>query len=41
VADTDLIRRVNGPVDADWVPLRDSEFVRNLPDEPLVWDPEA
>ena len=41
VADTDLIRRVNGPVDVEWVALCDSNFVRNLPDEPLVWDPEA
>jgi hypothetical protein len=41
VADTDEIRRVNGPNDAGWVALRDSEFVRNLPDEPLGWDPEA
>jgi len=41
VADNDLIRRVNGPVDVEWVALCDSNFVRNLPDEPLVWDPEA
>jgi hypothetical protein len=37
VFDTDEIRRVNGETDGDWVVLRDSEFLRNLPDEPLGW----
>ena len=41
VTDTDEIRRVNGSTDADWVSLRDSVFVRNLPDEPLVWGEET
>jgi hypothetical protein len=40
VEDTDEIRRVNGPVDADWVALRDSHFLRHLPDEPVGWDAE-
>jgi len=38
VSDTDEIRRTNGPTDRDWVVLRDSDFLRNLPDEPLGWD---
>jgi hypothetical protein len=38
VADTDEIRCVNSPVDTDWVILRDSQFLRHLPDEPLTWD---
>lgn len=41
VEDSDAIRRVNGPVDGEWVTLRESEFFRNLPDEPLGWDSEA
>lgn len=40
VEDADQIRRVNGPVDADWVALRDSHFLRCLPDEPVGWDAE-
>lgn len=38
VEDTDEIRRVNGPEDSEWVTLRESFFLRNLPDEPLDWD---
>lgn len=41
IFDTDEIRRVNGPVDTDWVTLRDSEFLRNLPDEPIGWNEEG
>jgi hypothetical protein len=41
VGDGDEIRRVNGPVDGDWVVLRESEFFRNLPDEPLGWEGDA
>jgi hypothetical protein len=41
VADTDEIRRVNGETDVDWVVLRDSAFLRNLPDEPLGWPEEV
>ncbi len=37
VFDTDQIRRTNGETDREWVPLRDSAFLRNLPDEPLGW----
>ena len=37
VDDADEIRRVNGPPDAEWVTLRESEFFRNLPDDPLGW----
>jgi hypothetical protein len=41
VFDTDEIRRVNGKTDGEWVVLHDSEFLRNLPDEPLGWtEPE-
>lgn len=40
VQDSDEIRRVNGPSDADWVVLRESDFFRNLPDEPLAWGAE-
>jgi len=41
VAAGDEIRRINGQTDRDWVALRDSVFLRNLPDEPLTWDEEA
>ena len=41
VADADEIRRVNGETDVDWVVLRDSAFLRNLPDEPLGWSDEV
>jgi hypothetical protein len=41
VFDTDEIRRINGGSDRDWVILRDSEFLRRLPDEPLGWSEEA
>ena len=37
VFDTDEIRRTNGEADREWVVLRDSEFLRNLPDEPVGW----
>jgi hypothetical protein len=37
VFDTDEIRRIN----RDWVVLRDSSFLRNLPEEPLGWDGES
>jgi hypothetical protein len=37
VADSDEIRRVTPGADREWVVLRDSEFLRNLPDEPLGW----
>lgn len=37
VFDTDEIRRINGETDREWVALRDSEFLRRLPDEPLGW----
>lgn len=37
VEDTDEIRRVNGPPDAGWVVLRESEFFKNLPDDSLGW----
>lgn len=40
VADEDEIRRVNGNTDADWVRLRDSQFITNIPDEPLTWEDE-
>lgn len=40
VQDSDEIRRVNGQSDADWVVLRESDFFRNLPDEPLAWGAE-
>ncbi|MEX1045670.1 MAG: hypothetical protein WEC73_06040 [Chthoniobacterales bacterium] len=41
VFDTDEIRRVNGETDHNWVVLHESEFLRNLPDEPLGWtEPE-
>jgi hypothetical protein len=33
----DEIRRINGETDREWVALRDSEFLRRLPDEPLGW----
>jgi len=38
IFDTDEIRRINGETDREWVALRDSEFLRNLPDEPLGWN---
>jgi len=38
VFDTDEIRRINGESDRAWVVLRDSEFLRRLPDEPLGWN---
>ncbi len=41
VFDTDEIRRVNGESDRAWVVLRDSEFLRNLPDEPIGWTEEG
>ena len=41
VFDTDEIRRINGETDRDWVVLRDSSFLRNLPEEPLGWDGES
>ena len=41
VGDGDDIRRLDGPPDADWVVLRESDFFRNLPDEPLGWEGEA
>jgi hypothetical protein len=37
VFDTDEIRRINGTTDQAWVLLRESEFLRQLPDEPLGW----
>ena len=37
VFDTDEIRCINGETDREWVVLRDSAFLRNLPDEPLGW----
>ena len=37
VFDTDEIRRINGETDREWVMLSDSEFLRNLPDEPVGW----
>jgi hypothetical protein len=37
VFDTDEIRRINGETDREWVALRDSAFLRHLPDEPLGW----
>lgn len=37
VFDTDEIRRINGETDREWVLLRESEFLRRLPDEPLGW----
>ena len=41
VFDTDEIRRTNGGSDREWVILRDSEFLRRLPDEPLGWSEEG
>jgi hypothetical protein len=41
VADADEIRRVTPGPDQDWVALRDSEFLRSLPDEPLSWTDDA
>lgn len=41
VSDTDEIRRINGQTDREWVVLRDSSFLRNLPEEPLGWDGES
>lgn len=41
VFDTDEIRRINGESDRAWVVLRDSEFLRRLPDEPLGWNEEG
>ena len=41
VFDTDEIRRTNGGSDREWVMLRDSEFLRSLPDEPLGWSEEG
>jgi hypothetical protein len=41
VLDTDEIRRTNGETDREWVVLRDSAFLRNLPEEPLGWDGES
>lgn len=38
VEDTDEIRRVNGPPDAEWVVLRESKFFQNLPDDSLGWN---
>jgi hypothetical protein len=40
IFDTDEIRRINGEADRHWVVLRDSTFLRNLPEEPLGWDGE-
>ncbi len=40
IFDTDEIRRINGETDRHWVALRDSTFLRNLPEEPLGWDGE-
>lgn len=40
VSDDDEIRRVNGGSDGTWVALRDSHFLRNLPDEPFSWADE-
>jgi hypothetical protein len=37
VHDTDEIRRINGETDREWVLLRESEYFRRLPDEPLGW----
>ena len=37
VFDSDEIRRINGETDREWVLLRESEFLRRLPDEPLGW----
>lgn len=41
VFDTDEIRRINGESDREWVPLRDSVFLRHLPDGPLGWNEEG
>lgn len=41
VFDGDEIRRINGETDRDWVVLRDSAFLRNLPEGPLGWSEEA
>lgn len=38
VSDEDEIRRVNGTTDAEWVRLRDSRFIMDIPDEPLTWE---
>lgn len=40
VSDSDEIRRVNGESDREWVVLRDSYFLRTLPDEPVSWNDE-
>lgn len=37
VFDTDEIRRTNGGIDNDWVVLRDSHFLKTIPEEPLGW----
>ena len=41
VFDTDEIRRINGETDREWVRLSDSEFLCNLPDEPVGWVEDA
>lgn len=41
VFDTDEIRRINGEIDRDWVLLRDSAFLRHLPDGAIGWNEEA
>jgi hypothetical protein len=41
VFDTDEIRRTNGDSDREWIMLRDSAFLRNLPEEPLSWEGET
>lgn len=41
VFDTDEIRRINGESDRDWVLLRDSAFLRQIPEGPLGWTEEG
>ena len=41
IFDSDEIRRINCQTDRDWVVLRESLFLRNLPDEPLGWGGES
>ncbi len=38
IEDTAEVRRTNGATDSDWVMLRDSAFLRQIPDEPIGWD---
>ena len=41
VFDTDEIRRINGATDREWVALRDSRFLAQLPDGPVGWNEEG